>query len=165
MKVEYQNEAFKEVISEEFVSKKFDAFTFQEKLRNQARDAQDSDSQFKSYIEASFKNIGGLVNRIMQRTPYRPGTADYKWLRMTLILNTLNSLSVKNKLSAELPTVVLWKTPKSSANYVRILLKELYSEIKAEILDCHHMTYLDDNIVDKLLQPPLEDYDNHEEQY
>ena len=33
MKVEYQNETFNEVITEEFVSKKFDAFMFKEKLK------------------------------------------------------------------------------------------------------------------------------------
>ena len=164
MKIEYQNETFKEIISEEFVSKKFDAFSFQEKLRNEARDAQDSNRQFKAYIEDSFKSIGHVLNKVMQRTPYRPTSPEYKWLRMTLILNTLNSLSLKNKLNSEVPTIILWKTQKSNSSYVRILLKEFYSEIKLEIMDCHQMTSLDDSIVDKILQPPVEDFDIHEEQ-
>ena len=36
MKIEYQRETFKEIIEEEFVSKKFDAFAYKEQLKNDA---------------------------------------------------------------------------------------------------------------------------------
>jgi hypothetical protein len=165
MKVEYQNEQFKEVISEEFVSKKFDALAYQERLRDQARDAQDINVHFKSYIESTFDSIGSVLDRVMQRTPYRVNSPEYKWLRITLMLNTLNSLNLKNRLNSELPTVILWKMPKSSSAYVRVLIKEFYSEIKSEIMECHRLSTIDDDTIDKLLQPPLEEYDYREEQY
>ena len=38
MKIEYQNETFREIISEEFVSKKFDSFTFKEQMRDETSD-------------------------------------------------------------------------------------------------------------------------------
>ena len=163
MKIEYQNEAFKEVISEEFVSTKFDAFTFQEKMRSEAREEQGTSRQFKEYITATFNDLGSILDRVMKRTPYRPNSAEYKWLRLTLMLNALNSLNTKNRLSSEVVTIILWKTPRSSAQYVRVLLKEFYAEIKREIMDCHQLTSIDDDLIDKLLQPPLEEFDTHEE--
>jgi hypothetical protein len=49
------------------------------------------------------------------------------------------------------------------SGYVRILLKEFYTEIKLEILDCHKMVNVDDAILDKLLQ--AEEVDAYEDQY
>ena len=40
MKVEYQNEAFREVLSEEFVSKQFDSFSFREQLKSNVQESQ-----------------------------------------------------------------------------------------------------------------------------
>lgn len=164
MKIEYQNETFKEIISEEFVSKKFDAFALQEKMRSSARIDQGINEQFKSFVEGSFKSVGTIVNKVMQKTPYRPESPEYKWLRMTILLNAINSFSTKNRLSSEVPTIILWKMPKSSAGYVRILLKEFYSELKLEIMECHKMTNLDDNLIDKLIQQPTEEFYDHDGQ-
>jgi hypothetical protein len=47
--------------------------------------------------------------------------------------------------------------------YVRVLLKEFYTEIKLEILDCHKMVNIDDTILDKLLRD--EDVETYEDQY
>ena len=37
----------------------------------------------------------------------------YKKLKISLLLNTLNSLKLKNRLDSDLPTVIVWKLPKS----------------------------------------------------
>ena len=50
-------------------------------------------------------------------------------------------------------------------NYYFTLLKEFYSEIKLEILECHRITHLEDVLIDKLLQPPKEDIEGYEDQY
>ena len=81
------------------------------------------------------------------------------------MLNAINSLKVKKKLDSDLPTILLWKLPKSMSSYVRILLKEFYSEIKLEIMECHNITDISDDIVDRILQNSTEDRDNYEEQY
>jgi hypothetical protein len=36
--------------------------------------------------------------------------------------------------------------------YIRVLLKEFYTEIKLEILECHKMTQMDDALLEKLLR-------------
>jgi hypothetical protein len=46
MKVEYQNEAYREIISEEFVSKKFDAINFKEKMKMDIKSSQDVNHWF-----------------------------------------------------------------------------------------------------------------------
>lgn len=165
MKIEYQNEAFKEIISEEFVSKKFDAMAFKEHLRNDARATQGCDDQFKAHVQDSFKNIGLLIDNVLRKSPFAPNTLEYKRLRISLMLNALNSLRAKNRLNSELPSVIVWKLPRSMQSYVRILLKELYTEIKLEIIDCHRMSYIEDDLIDKLLLPPKEDFEYYEEQH
>jgi len=157
MKIEYQNETFREVISEEFVSKKFDAFSFKEQLRAQARESQGVTGQFRKYIENTFANIGSLIDSVLKRSPFAPTSTDYKKLKMSLMFNAINSLKAKNKLDSELPTIILWKLPKSMSSYVRILLKELYSEIKTEIMDCHKAANIDDSVLDRMLQNATED--------
>lgn len=163
MKIEYQNETFKEIVSEEFVSKKFDAMAFQEKMRNEARDSQGSNTQFKDYVRDTFKDVGILLDNVLRKSPFAPNTLEYKRLRISLMLNALSSIRAKNRLSSELPSVIVWKLPRSMQSYVRVLLKEFYTEIKLEIIDCHKTSYIDDELIDKLLQPPKEDLDHYEE--
>ena len=49
------------------------------------------------------------------------------------------------------------------SGYVRVLLKEFYTEIKLEILDCYKMVQMDDSILENLLRD--EGADSYEEQY
>ena len=164
MKIEYQNETFKEIISEEFVSKKFDAMTFREHMRADARDTQGCTEQFRAYVQDSFRGIGRLLDNVLSKSPFAPNTPEYKYLRISLMLNALNSIRAKNRLNSELPSVIVWKLPRSMQSYVRVLLKEFYTEIKLEIIDCHRESFIDDDLIDKLLQPPMEDLEYHEDQ-
>ena len=165
MKIEYQNETFREIISEEFVSKKFDSFTFREQMRDDAKVSQGVNEQFKSYIMDSFSHIGDMADKVLTKSPFGPRTLDYKKLKMSLILNAINSLKVRKKLDSDIPTILLWKLPKSMSSYVRILLKEFYSEIKLEIMECHRAADIDDATIDRLLQNATEDRDNYEDKY
>ena len=165
MKIEYQNETFRDIISEEFVSKKFDSFAFKEQMRDEVRATQGNNETFITYIKDSFKQIGSIADKVLTKSPFSPRSIDYKKLKISLMLNAINSLKIKKKLDSDLPTILLWKLPKSMSSYVRILLKEFYSEIKLEIMECHNLTNLSDDIVDRILQNSTEDPDNYEEQY
>ena len=165
MKIEYQNETFKEIITEEFVSKKFDALAFKESLRAQARDTQGVNDQFKAYVQDTFSDINVVLNRVLARSPFTSSSPEYQRLKLSLMLNTLNSIRTKNKLNSEVPTIILWKLPKSMQSYVRVLLKEFYTELKLEIIECHRLSHIDDDLIDKLLQPPKEDIEGYEDQY
>lgn len=165
MKTEYQNKTFREVISEEFVSKKFDSFIFKEQMRDAARSTQGINETFICYVKSSFEQIGSIADKVLIKSPFGPYSIEYKKLKMSLMLNAINSLKIKKKLDSDLPTVLLWKLPKSMSSYVRILLKEFYSEIKLEIMECHGLTTLSDDTIDKILQSSVEDSNNYEDQY
>ena len=165
MKIEYQNETFREILDEQFVSKKFDSFNFREQLRESAKASLGVTENFREYISTSFKNIGDLADEVLKKSPFSPRSIDYKKLKISLMLNAVNSLRVKKKLDSDLPTLLLWKLPKSMSGYVRILLKEFYSEIKNEIMDCYKATNIDDSVLDRMLQNANEDRDTYEDQY
>ena len=67
------------------------------------------------------------------------------------MLNALNSLKVKKRLDSEMPTIIVWKLPKSMSGYIRVLLKEFYTELKLEILACHKEVSLDDETLERLV--------------
>lgn len=163
MKVEYQNETFREIIAEEFVSKKFDAFMFKEKLKADALASQGVSEQLLDYLRSSFSNIDSILDKVLKKSLFISNPTMYKKLKISLLLNALNSLKVKKRLDSELPTVIVWKLPKSMSGYVRVLLKEFYTEIKLEILDCHKMVNMDDSILERLLKE--DSGDTYEDQY
>lgn len=165
MKIEYQNETFREIISEEFVSKKFDSFSFKEQMRSSAKTSQGVDEQFKTYVMDSFRHIGSMADDVLKKSPFSPRSIDYKKLKISLLLNAINSLKLKKKLDSEIPTIILWKLPKSMSSYVRILLKEFYSEVMIEIMECHNAADISDDLVDHILQNSTEDRDNYEDNY
>ena len=151
MKVEYQNEAFREIIAEEFVSKKFDSFLYTEKLKSEAAATQGTSEKFMTYIQSSFKSIDSILDKVLRNSLFVTNSSIYRKLKISLLLNALNSLKVKKRLDSELPTVIVWKLPKSMSGYLRVLLKEFYTEIKLEILSCHQAVSLDDATLEKLL--------------
>ena len=152
MKIEYQREAYREIISEEFVSKKFDSYNFKEQMRANAKATAGVTEEFRGYLVDALNNLGSIADEVLKKSPFHPGTVDYKKLKISLLLNAINALRVRKRLDSDLPTVILWKLPKSMSSYIKILLKEFYTEIKLEIIDCYKQADLDDEVVDKLLQ-------------
>ena len=163
MKVEYQNETFREVIAEEFVSKKFDAFMFKEKMKADVMASQGVTDQLIGYLTSSFGNVDSILDKVLKKSLFASNQVMYKKLKISLMLNALNSLKTKNKLDSDLPTIIVWKLPKSMSGYIRVLLKEFYTEIKLEILECHKMVQMDDSLVEKLLRE--DNGDTYEDQY
>ena len=66
MKIEYQNETFREILDEQFISKKFDSFNFKEQLRESAKASLGVTENFREYIYTSFKNIGYLADEVLK---------------------------------------------------------------------------------------------------
>lgn len=165
MKVEYQNEAFKEVITEEFVSKKFDSFMYKEKLKSEANLAQGTPDKFRTLVKSSLESIDTLMDKVLKDSLFVTNPIIYRKLKISLLLNALNSLKVKKRLDSEIPTIIVWKLPKSMGGYIRVLLKEFYTELKLEILDCHSAVSIDDDMLEKLLvnQTDLSEGGSYEE--
>ena len=163
MKIEFQNETYREVISEEFASKKFDAFSFKEALRNSARADQGVTESFKLVLTEELQNIGNIADKILVESPFQKGTLDYKKLKISLLLNALNSLRTKGKLDANVQTILLWKLPKSMSSYVRILLTKFYTGVKYAIIECYKSVDINNDVIDKLLQNSNEEQTQYED--
>jgi hypothetical protein len=105
------------------------------------------------------------MNRVLRDSLFVTNPTIYRKLKISLLLNALNSLKTKKRLDSDLPTVIVWKLPKSMSGYVRVLLKEFYTELKLEILECHTAVSIDDATLEKLICETGAEGGNYEEQY
>lgn len=165
MKLEYQNESYKEIIDEEFISTKFDSFALQEKLKSEARESQNTVSEFKYMVIDSFQNFDAVVERVLTKLPFNKDSLEYKRIKISILLNCLNSLRLKNKLTADLQGTVVWKLPKSMTSYINVLVRELFSEIKQELLNCYDSAMPDNQTLEKILSYRDKSEYNVNEQY
>lgn len=107
MKIEYQKETFQEVISEEYTSKKFDAFKFRERLTANVKSSQGVTEYFKTYLDDLLKDVGDIAEDVLKTSPFVPISADFKKLKISLLLNAINSIKTKHKLDSEIQTLIL----------------------------------------------------------
>lgn len=152
MKIEYQRESYREIIEEEFVSKKFDAFTYQEQLKNDVKADHKVSLDFYKYLKDVFSRTGLLLDRILEKSPFKRNSQEYTNLKISLLLSSLHILKTKQKLILDNSGVVLWHLPKSMTGYIKVLLKEFFMEIKREIMDCYKVADMDDSTLECILQ-------------
>ena len=154
MKVEYQNEAFHEVISEEFVSKKFDAMSYKEQLMEDAASSTTNNEMLMAYLQDTLMTTPRLIDEVLKKSPFQKDSTDYKRLKMSIMLNCVANLNNKKPLNWESPTVILWKLPKSMTSYVRVLIKEFYTTLKVELMDCYTQARPSEEILEKIISMP-----------
>ena len=165
MKIEYQRETFKEIIEEEFVSKKFDAFAYETQLKNEARDSSDMSAQLKLYLRDALSRKNKILTELLEKSPFGPTSLEYKNLKISILLNSINILQTKNKLVVtDQQSIVLWHLPKTMSSYVKILIKEFFTALKLEIMDCCKETCLTDSTLTAILQDNWKE-NCYEEQY
>ena len=165
MKIEYQRETFKEIIEEEFVSKKFDAFAYKAQLKSEARDSLYMLAQLKLYLREALGNKNKILDDLLKKSPFGRTTPEYKNLKISILLNSINILQAKNKLVvADQQSVILWHLPKNMTNYVKILLKEFFMALKLEIMDCCKEASPTDETLEAILQANWEE-NFYEEQH
>lgn len=164
MKIEYQRESFREVIEEEFVSKKFDAFAYKEQLKNQARESSGIGRQFKQHLQESISQNGHILDEVLSKSPFNASTLEYQNLKISILLTSLHIIRTKGKLEANPQSVILWHLPKSMTSYTKILLKEFFMALKLDIMECYQMADLSDSDLENILHSATE-VPNNEEQY
>ena len=153
MKIEYQRETFKEIIEEEFVSNKFDAFAYEAHLKSRTRDSLEMTTQLKAYLHAALGKKNKILEKLLEKSPFGPSTSEYKNLKISILLNSINIIQTKNKLVVtDQQNIVLWHLPKNMTNYVKVLVKEFFMAIKLEIMDCCHESCLTDDMLTTILQ-------------
>ena len=164
MKIEYQRESFREVIEEEFVSKKFDAFAYKEQLKTQARGSSGVNDKFKKILQEVLPQSGRLLDELLQKSPFNSNTLEYQNLKISILLTSIQVFKVKKKLDASAQSVILWHLPKSMSNYTKILLKEFFMALKLEIMDCYKESDLTDMDIENIICSASE-VNINEEQY
>ena len=162
MQIEYQREAYQEVINEEVLQQKFDSYAFSEQLKNQVNASQGSYDKFIANLEFFFEHIDIVITKILDHCPFSKKLIEYKYLKMSLMLNTYYSLKLKGRLELDPASVILWKLPKSLASYLKVLLKEFYAEIKNNIMDCYEdaAPFISDGDLKKMLDVNGDTYEN-----
>ena len=165
MKIEYQRESFREVIEEEFVSKKFDAFAYKEQLKSQARTSSGIDRQFRNYLIETLSQTDSILDHVLEKSPFNKNTLEYQNLKMSILLTSLHILKTKKKLDPTPQSVILWHLPKNMSNYTKLLLKEFFMQIKLEIMDCYREADLGDCDLENILASATEAYVTNEDQY
>ncbi len=158
MKIEYQRETFKEIIEEEFVSKKFDAFAYKEQLKNEARNSTETTAQLRLYLQEALSQQSRILEELLKKSPFGPSTPEYKNLKISILLNSINILNTKKKLVVtDQQSIVLWHLPKNMSSYVKILVKEFFTAIKLEIMDCYRESSQSDDTLEAILQANWEE--------
>jgi hypothetical protein len=153
MKIEYQRETFKEIIEEEFISKKFDAFAYETQLKNEAQNSSEVSTQLKLYLGEALSRKNKILNELLEKSPFGPTTPEHKNLKISILLNSINILHTKNKLIVtDQQSIILWHLPKNMTNYVRVLVKEFFTAIKLEIMDCCKEACPTDDTLTAILQ-------------
>jgi hypothetical protein len=163
MKIEYQRETFKEIIEEEFVSNKFDSFAYKEQLKGSARESSGVTRQFKIYLQETLCRNVRLIDKLLEKSPFRKGTPEYQNLKISILLSSIQILKNNKKLDVANQTIILWHLPKSMSNYTKILLKEFFTALKLEIMDCYKEADLSDFDLDNILDSAPEV--TYEDQY
>ena len=165
MKIEYQRETFKEIIEEEFVSKKFDAFAYESQLKSEARESFEMVAQLRMYLRDMLGPGSKILDDLLSKSPFSSNTAEYKNLKISILLNSINILQTKNKLvMTDQQSIVLWHLPKNMTNYAKLLIKEFFTAIKREIIDCCEEAAPTEAALDAILHANWEENFN-EEQY
>lgn len=163
MKVEYMRETFAQVISEEFTGKQFDAYAFKETLKEQAAQSQTS-IMLQVAVADVLHSIPKYIDQTLAGSPFHKNQPEWKKLKITLLLNFLHGLNTTGAIEWNPVTVLLWKLPKSLIGYVKILLTELYTTFKENLIECYKENNLSDAILEKMIASPdglyKEDYED-----
>jgi hypothetical protein len=122
-------------------------------------------SQLTAFLREALSQQGRLLNELLSKSPFGPTTPEYKNLKISILLNSVNILHTKNKLVvADQQSIILWHLPKNMTNYVKILVKEFFTTIKLEIMDCCKEASPTDDTLEAILQANWED-NYYEEQH
>lgn len=166
MKIEYQQESFREVIEEEFVSAKFDAMAYREQLKNEARDNAEVTLTFRNYALEAFTQSSRILDNILQKTPFRSNTQEYKNLKISILLTSNQVLKNNKKLSSTgNHSVILWHLPRSMSSYVKVLLKDFFIALKQEIIDSYKEADLSEYELEHVLMEVTQEWYDNEAQY
>lgn len=162
MKIEYLREAYNTGVSEAEISKHFDAFMYRQKIKDDVWDRQGGLDEFRATVTDLFLHFNTTLDKVLLKSPFAPGTPDYKKIKISILLNALANLKKGKGINAEPITVMLWKLPKSTSSYIKLFLKELGTDLKQSIMSSYNDSIIDDRILEYMLSNPEGEFIDHE---
>lgn len=114
------------------------------------------------YAKDALSHSDNVLDEVLKKSPFNKDSIDYKYLKITILLNCYISVKNKGKLEDNPLTIIMWKLPKSMSNYVRVLLREFYTALKREILACYEMVNIDDFMLEKIISAPGDTNDSED---
>ena len=163
MKLEYLHEQYNITSTADLIDKQSDEFAHKQQLREEAWEQQGGKVEFKSDTIMRCKSFSRIVDNVLKKLPFPPGSVDYKKLKISILMNCLQNLKNGKGFSADPVPVIVWKLPKTMRNYVRVFIKELGTEIKREIISTYSYTIVDDKIIDYMISNPDGEFVSREE--
>lgn len=154
MKVDYLRDEKNIDNKSQKMIQEFDDIRHRQQLRDEAWIKQGSYEIFRIQLREFIKDFNITVDKVLRRAPFPAGSLDYKKLKISILLNVLYNLNHGKGIGAEPITVIVWKLPKSTANYVKLFLKELGTTMLQSIVEYHDALELDDNILSYMITNP-----------
>lgn len=163
MKIEYLREEYNLKASDLETSKQFDKFVYRQKVKDDLWNSQGGKEDFIIAVHDILSQFNVTLNSVLSKSPFTPGTVDYKKIKISILLNVLNNLKQGKPISFEPITIMLWKLPKSMSSYVKVFLKELGTEMKQDIMSSYSDSMIDDRILEYMLTNPTGEFNDYEE--
>ena len=124
--------------------------------------------QFENYVLETVSQSGKILEDILQKSPFNSSTPEYKNLKISIMLTSIQILKNKKKLATDAQqSIIIWHLPKSMSSYAKILLKEFFTALKQEIIECYKMADLSETELDSILTAAAEEvyYKNEDQQH
>ena len=107
MKLEYLHEQYNITSTADLIDKQFDEFAHKQQLREEAWEQQGGKVEFKSDTIMLFKSFSRIVDNVLKKLPFPPGSVDYKKLKISILMNCLQNLKNGKGFSADPVTVIV----------------------------------------------------------
>lgn len=151
MKIDYQNETYKQIVSSDTTKRKFDAWMCQNELRRQVRDSQAITSKYWFYLKDSLETAPAIIDRVLKNSSLGIDCDNAKNVKISLLISLISLIDTTNKLDANKAVIKLWHLPKTVEAYVKKLLIMVCDEIRNEVIECNRLTELDDITTDTII--------------
>lgn len=158
MKLEYLRETQDLSLTAAKTAQLFDSFIYKQKLGTTAWYQHGGYDDFKNSVSILFQQISLLIDQVLQKAPFRPNTADYKNLKISILLNILENFRTNKNLFDMPQQPVLWHLPKSMTNFVGLYLQKIGLELKVEIMKNFDSTQIDEHIIDYMITNPTGEF-------
>ena len=162
MKLEYLNTQYDIETNAQTTARQFDKFSYKQHLKDTVWESQNNSLEFKELVNDLFRQFNQTLDAILLKSPFRVGSIEYKYIKMSILLNCLHNLKNNKGINADPVTIIVWKLPKSVGNYIRLFITDLGAKLKKEIMTYYNETQVDEKILDYIISNPEGEFKENE---